>query len=177
MKKNLTALAIIVSTLTLDVITKMLIVKHFCSPDVFVFNSGCFHELNYLNGFVRLSLVYNQGGVWGIFQGYKTVFLVISIVVLSIMIGYYFYEFYKKNNSWLFTLAMSFIVSGALGNIIDRLMKDRRGVVDFVSIGVDGFYRWPSFNVADSCIITGAFFLVIVFYRDEKMRRNETLSK
>ncbi len=174
MKKHLTALAIIASTLTLDVVTKMLIVKNFCSPDVFVFNSGCFHELNYLNGFVRLSLIYNQGGVWGIFQGYKTVFLIISIIVLTIMIGYYFYE---KNKTWLFTLAMAFIVSGALGNILDRLMKERRGVVDFISLGVDGFYRWPSFNVADSCIITGAFLLVIVFYRDEKMKKREILSK
>ncbi len=174
MKKYLTALAIIGSTLTLDLITKMLIVKNFCSPDVFVFNSGCFHELNYLNGFVRLSLIYNQGGVWGIFQGYKSVFLVISIIVLAVMIGYYFYE---KNKTWLFTIAMSFIVSGALGNIIDRLMKDRRGVVDFISIGIDGFYRWPSFNVADSCIITGAFLLVIVFYKDERMKKLENLSK
>ena len=174
MKKYLTALAIIGSTLTLDLITKMLIVKNFCSPDVFVFNSGCFHELNYLNGFVRLSLIYNQGGVWGIFQGYKSVFLVISIIVLAVMIGYYFYE---KNKTWLFTIAMSFIVSGALGNIIDRLMKDRRGVVDFISIGVDGFYRWPSFNVADSCIITGAFLLVIVFYKDERLKKLENLSK
>lgn len=174
MKKHITALAIIISTLSLDIITKMLVVKHFCSPDVFVFNSGCFHELNYLKGFIRLSLVYNQGGVWGIFQGYKTVFLIISIVVLAIMIGYYFYE---KNKTWLFTLAMSFIVSGALGNIIDRLMKERKGVVDFVSLGVDSFYRWPSFNVADSCIITGAFILVIVFYRDERMRKSEVLPK
>jgi signal peptidase II len=174
MKKHITALAIIASTLTFDVITKMLIVKHFCAPDVFVFNSGCFHELNYMKGFIRLSLVYNQGGVWGIFQGYKTVFLIISIVVLSIMVGYYFYE---KNKTWLFTLAMSFIVSGALGNILDRLMKDRKGVVDFVSLGVDGFYRWPSFNVADSCIITGAFLLVIVFYRDERLKKSENLPK
>lgn len=174
MKKHITALGIITSMLTFDVITKMLIVKNFCSPEVFAFNSGCYHELNYLNGFLRLSLVYNQGGVWGIFQGYKMVFLIISIVVLTVMIGYYFYE---KNKTWLFTIAMAFIVSGALGNIIDRLMKDRRGVVDFVSLGVDGFYRWPSFNVADSCIITGALLLVIVFYLDEKKKKMESLPK
>lgn len=158
MKRNITGALIVISTLCLDIISKYLIVANFSD----------FERVDYAGGFIRIALVYNQGGVFGIMQGYKNVFLVVSIVVLALMIGFYFYE---KNRTTLFTVSMSLIVSGALGNIIDRLVPGRPGVVDFISIGVDGVYRWPSFNVADSVIVAGAFLLVIVFYLEEKQRK------
>jgi signal peptidase II len=68
---------------------------------------------------------------------------------------------------------MGLIASGALGNIVDRIIPGRPGVVDFISIGVDGVYRWPSFNVADSSIVVGALLLIIVFYREEKRRKRQ----
>ncbi len=99
-------------------------------------------------GFLRITLVYNEGGVFGILQGYKNMFLVVSLLVLTVMVGYYAYEYiYRKNRSMIFSAAMALIVSGAIGNIIDRLISHRPGVVDFISIGVDGVYRWPTFNV------------------------------
>jgi signal peptidase II len=99
-------------------------------------------------------------------------FLVVSLVVLAVMVGYYAYEYiYRKNRSMIFSAAMALIVSGAVGNIIDRLISHRPGVVDFISIGIDGVYRWPTFNVADSCIVAGAALLIIVFYREEKRHR------
>ncbi len=159
MKRNVQAAALVIIILVLDVITKQVVVN----------NLGFGDRLDYLGGFFRISLVYNQGGVFGIMQGYKNLFLIVSIIVLVMMLAYYFLE---KNKSLLFTLSMSFIVAGALGNIIDRVIPGRPGVVDFISVGVDGVYRWPSFNVADSSIVVGAFLLVIVFYQEEKMRKS-----
>ena len=160
MRNNIIAGATLITTLILDIITKYLIENKFSSNE----------QADFLGGFLRITLVYNEGGVFGILQGYKTMFLIISTVVLLIMIAYYFYE---KNRTLLFTVSMSLIISGALGNIIDRLISHRPGVVDFISIGVDGVYRWPSFNVADMVIIIGAGLLVIVFYREEKRKKTE----
>ena len=146
-------------TLVLDIVTKNLIVKNLSMND----------KIDYLDGFVRITLVYNEGGVFGIMQGHKNFFLVVSIIVLILMIIYYFLE---KNKTLVFSISMGLIISGAIGNIIDRLIEGRRGVVDFISIGVDGAYRWPAFNVADSVIIVGAVLLIIFFYKEEKKRKN-----
>ncbi len=140
--------------------TKFLIVR----------NYGFGDRTDFLNGFLRIALVYNEGGVFGILQGHKNLFLIVSIVVLALMIVYYFFE---KNKSLLFNTSMALIVAGAVGNIIDRLVPGRPGVVDFISIGVDGVYRWPSFNVADSSIVVGAFLLIVVFYKEELKRKKQ----
>jgi signal peptidase II len=160
MKKYLYAGLIIGISLPLDIVSKYLIVKNFGYGD----------RVDFLGGFLRITLVYNEGGVFGIMQGYKSLFLVMSIIVLALMIAYYIFE---KNKTTLFTAAMAMIVSGAVGNIIDRLIPGRPGVVDFIYVGVDGIFRWPAFNVADSVIVVGAFILVAVFYMEEKKRRQE----
>lgn len=144
--------------LIIDIVTKDLIVK------TIPYGGGN----DYLGGFLRITLIFNDGGVFGILRGHKTMFLVISILVLCVMIGYYIYE---KNRTFMFSTAMSLIFSGALGNILDRMVPGRPGVVDFISVGVDGVYRWPAFNIADSAIVVGAFLLFVVFYRAEKERK------
>lgn len=153
-------LAIIVVILTLDTVTKQIIVRGFSFGE----------RADFLGGFLRIALVYNEGGVFGILQGHKNLFLVVSIIVLALMLLYYLFE---KNKSVLFSVSMACIMSGAVGNIIDRLVPGRPGVVDFISVGVDGVYRWPSFNVADSSIVVGAFLLILVFYREERKRKSQ----
>lgn len=153
------SLALVIGAIiALDIATKVQIVKNFSLGERF----------DMLGGFIRIALVYNEGFVFGLGQGYKNVALVISLVVLTAMVIYYFME---SNRSLLFNASMALIVSGAVGNIIDRIIPGRPGVVDFISVGVDGVYRWPSFNVADSSIVVGAFLLIIVFIREEKRRK------
>jgi len=82
----------------------------------------------------------------------------------------------EKQKSMLFCSSMALIIGGAVGNITDRLVPGRPGVVDFISIGVDGIYRWPSFNVADSSIVVGAFLLAIIFIREEMRRKAQAAS-
>ncbi len=153
-------LCLISVILTLDVVTKYLVVRNFGFGD----------RADFLDGFFRIALVYNEGGVFGIMQGHKNLFLVVSIIVLTLMVAYYIIE---KNKTVLFSASMALIVSGAVGNIIDRLVPGRPGVVDFISVGVDGIYRWPSFNVADSSIVVGAFLLILVFYQEERKRKSQ----
>jgi signal peptidase II len=159
MKRHILAGLAGLAALAADIVTKQLIVN----------NLSYYDKIDFLDGFFRITLVYNRGGVFGILQGYKNMFLVFSLIVLLIMIGYYIYE---RNKPLLHLLALACIISGAVGNIIDRLVPDRPGVVDFISIGVDGVYRWPAFNIADSVIVVGAALLVLMLYREEKALKN-----
>jgi signal peptidase II len=87
--------------------------------------------------------------------------------VLIILIVFFILE---KNKTLLFCSSIALIISGAIGNILDRILG-KEGVVDFVYIGSDRYFRWPAFNVADSVIVAGAFLLFIVFYKEEKKRK------
>ncbi len=161
LKKHIVPLIIVGVTFFLDFYTKILAVMHLSN----------FRKIDFLNGFLRFDLTYNRGGVFGILQGYKNLFLIASIIVLVLMIAYYLYE---SEMPKLFRYAMAFIIGGAAGNITDRLIPGRVGVVDFISIGVDDFFRWYTFNVADVAIVLGAIGMGFVIYLEERKSEKET---
>ena len=66
---------------------------------------------------------------------------------------------FKKNYKFL-TVALVFVISGALGNFIDRLMYD--GVVDFIGFIFFGWH-FPVFNIADICMCVGVVMVLIHF--------------
>jgi signal peptidase II len=122
-------------------------------------------RIDVVGSFVQFTKIYNEGGVFGIMQGHKTVFLIISMIVLAVMLGFYAYE---RNKIIFFKCAMGLIFSGAIGNILDRL-AGKPGVVDFIYIGV-GDIRWWAFNVADASIVVGAFLLMYTFFKQNKTK-------
>jgi signal peptidase II len=150
MKKHILTASLAVVFFGFDFFTKVLIEKHFRVGD----------RLDVIGSFVQFTKIYNEGGVFGILQGYKNLFLIVSLIVLVVLIVFYYLE---KNKTYLFCISMGLIFSGAFGNIFDRLLG-KKGVVDFIYVGVDNVYRWPAFNVADSCIVVGAFLLIIMFF-------------
>jgi signal peptidase II len=154
MQKHLVTIGIFGFFLVLDIVT-----KYFVEAKI-----GLYDKINVIGSFIQLTKIYNRGGVFGIMQGHQKFFLIVSVAVLILMILFYFFE---KKKSQPFLCAMGLIFSGAVGNILDRLMG-KPGVVDFIYIGVDQVYKWPAFNVADSSIVIGAILLVIVFYKQEK---------
>ncbi len=160
LKKHIVPFLIVVLTFILDFYTKSLALVHLAN----------FRKIDFLNGFLRFDLTFNRGGVFGILQGYKNLFLIASIVVLLLMVAYYFYESAMPR---FFRYAMAFIIGGAAGNITDRLIPGRIGVVDFISIGVDDVFRWYTFNVADMAIVMGAIVMAIVLYLEERKNKQE----
>lgn len=113
-----------------------------------------FHEAIDILPFLRIVHVTNRGAAFGSFQFLgNTFFIVLScvaIVVVLLMI-------LLSRES---IVALSFILGGAVGNLIDRL---RFGyVIDFLDVYA-GKYHWPAFNVADSFISIGIV-LMLFFY-------------
>lgn len=64
--------------------------------------------------------------------------------------------------------ALSLVIGGAIGNLIDRVQTGR--VVDFIDFYV-GTWHWPAFNVADSAISIGIVFLLVTSFRSELATR------
>lgn len=145
--------------LFIDIITKNLIEA----------NLSIYERVNIIGTFVQLTLIYNQGGIFGILQGYQNFFLIVSIIVLILLILYYIFEEHK---TLLFNISIGLICAGAVGNILDRLLG-KPGVVDFIYIGDDNIFRWPAFNVADSVIVVGAILLVIHQLKVEKEKKHK----
>lgn len=96
--------------------------------------------------FFHLTYIENTGAAFGVGMGQNSFFIVFSIVLLAGL--YYYSRQWPRNNLWL-QAGLLLVVSGALGNLYDRLAYGF--VVDFLDCRV-----WPVFNLADSCISVGA---------------------
>ena len=104
-----------------------------------------------LKGFFYLTLVHNRGAAFGILKNQLLLFILSSI--FAIILIYFNLKKSKQNNKLsLNNLALGLILSGAIGNLIDRLFLGY--VIDFLD-----FCVWPVFNVADSAITVGAVLL------------------
>ena len=99
---------------------------------------------------VRIAYETNSGAAFGILQG-QAVFLVASTVIgLGAILLYYFFPPLEHG---ILRLALSMMLGGAVGNLVDRV---RQGfVVDFIDTDF-----WPTFNFADSCISIGMVVLI-----------------
>ena len=142
----------------LDLLTKMWAVSKLSSG----------HFINLISDYLVFRLVYNTGGVFGIFQGYPMVFQVLTGFAILFL---FFYFIQTPNKISLFNLAISLILGGAFGNFTDRFF--RHGVVDFIEMGI-GSYRWPTYNVADMSISVGACLLIIAFYIMESRNNSDS---
>lgn len=158
-KNILISAFLFIITLGLDIVTKALVEKYI----------SLYERVNVVGSFIQLTLIYNQGGIFGILQGYQYFFLIVSLIVLLLLIIYFLLE---KNKTLIFTISMSLICAGAVGNILDRI-TGKPGVVDFIYIGSDEVFRWPAFNVADSSIVVGATLLVIHQLIEEKKKKTK----
>lgn len=129
----------------LDQLSKWAIVQHFLdSPTPY---------LNLIGDFLRLTYATNTGMAFGLFPGGTLVLALIGLAVLPVLI----WVLARAKTAPLVRLAVSLMLGGAIGNLIDRLRDGR--VVDFIDVGV-GQTRFWTFNVADSCFVVGTILVV-----------------
>lgn len=115
-------------------------------------------------GFFNLTRIHNRGAIFGFFSqdGRPFVHLILAAASLLALILVIYYFFKTPPSDRLMKLALSLILAGALGNLIDRIFRGH--VIDFLDFYI-GRHHWPFFNVADSCISIGACLLILVFFR------------
>lgn len=103
--------------------------------------------------FLNLSMVWNQGVSFGLFQSGNPWPLIIMALVISVFFG----AWLLRSQTWLQTIALAMVIGGALGNVVDRLRFG--AVADFLDFHAFGWH-YPAFNIADSCITLGIAFLI-----------------
>ena len=139
-------LGIALGVLVLDQLTKYGITRTFT-----------LHEMVEVAPFFNLVLVYNSGAAFSLLSdaaGWQRELFIVIALSASIWIAWLLR---KHSGETLFCLALSLILGGAVGNVIDRVLIG--AVVDFLDFHALG-YHWPAFNVADSAISCGAVLLI-----------------
>ena len=127
-------------------------------------NNFLYSKINLVGSYVRLTFIENPGIAFGIDTSNFHIYITLLTIIAIIFLSYYLYRLilddsYEK-------LSWSFILGGAVGNCVDRIMmlipdSNYFGVIDFIDIGINQ-YRWYTFNLADASITIG---LIIYLYQ------------
>jgi signal peptidase II len=140
--------AIILGGILIDQITKLLASTYLKVIDTFPIIEGVIH----------LTYAENTGAAFGILKNHRWVFLLISTVTI---IGMAAYLYLFKTDGRLYDVSMAMIISGGLGNMLDRVGLGY--VVDFIDFRLINF---AVFNGADSFVCVGAGLLMLALIRD-----------
>lgn len=135
--------------LVLDVVTKVLVVAELEGR----------RQLEWLGGQLLIRVSRNPGAAFSFAEGYTVVFTAVAIAVVVVIV-----RVARRLRSTGWALSLGLLLGGATGNLVDRLLRSpgpgRGAVVDFID-----FQVWPSFNVADSAIVTGGALAVLLSVR------------
>ncbi len=154
LKFTLVKVLIIFAVIGLDLLSKYIF-----------FNTSFFTIIPYIIG-VRPLEYLNTGGAWSILS--DKLWLLITITVIFI-VAVSIYDFKTKNKNIVYNLAFSFILGGAVGNLIDRIFLG--GVRDFIYfIFAPNF---PTFNLADSFLLIGCILFAIYAFFIYKPKEKE----
>jgi signal peptidase II len=115
-----------------------------------------------IKGVFSLSYLENRGAAFGIFQNRIYLLAAVTIIVL---LGMVYYMLRYKPESRLLKISFAFIISGALGNLYDRLSYNY--VVDFIMFHYKEVYYFPSFNVADMLVVSGTALMLLYLIKEE----------
>ena len=137
-----------------DQATKLLVLQRFTLGE----------RLVVVPGYFDLTLVYNRGAAFSFLAGadgwQRWFFIVVGIGASAFIL----WLLVRHGSQRLFGFALSLILGGAIGNVIDRVVHGK--VVDFLLAHWQDRWYFPAFNVADSAITVGAVLLVL----DEVLR-------
>ena len=146
-KKILLSLLIIFICFLLDRLTKIYTIKFLIENKI---------DNYYVNEFFNLTLTWNRGIAFGLFQSEDLFYHLISFLIFLIILLIIFFIIKSK---LIFEIVLySMITGGALGNFFDRMYY--RAVPDFIDLHYQNFH-WFTFNVSDICISVAIILLLI----------------
>ena len=152
--------AIIIVGIILDQLTKFLVTKYMTM----------YESIPLIKGFLHLTYTTNDGAAFGMMDGQRWIFILVSTLAI---IAFLAYLYLGHADNLLYEISLSMVISGGIGNMIDRLgfgfyVNPKTGlgeVVDFIDFcGI-----WDAiFNGADSFVCVGAGILVLALVVDLK---------
>lgn len=120
-----------------------------------------------IEGVFQFRYLTNPGAAFGSLENSRWVFMTFSTVAIIVMLGYLFYASFVNEQTKLYTLSVSTILAGGIGNMIDRTFYGDKlfhgEVVDFLDFCLIDF---AVFNFADSCVCVGAGLLILALVLD-----------
>lgn len=120
---------------------------------------------------LHFTYVTNDGMAFGLsFPGGKHVLLIMTILLTGFIVGFLWKE---KNGHPLIKYGLALILSGAIGNLIDRMLYGK--VVDFLDLMIGNFH-WYIFNIADSSVTIGMILFIIHSIYIEQKKTNDELT-
>lgn len=147
-RRYLTGLAIAAAVVVVDLLTKRYAALHFKGNPVEV-----------IPGFFGFTYLENPGGAFGFFQNGGQIIgiaaIVITIVVLVALAG---------DRPRIETVALGFVLGGAIGNLIDRFARGP-GIIDGPVIDWIELWFIPTFNIADASVTVAVALLLIHAWR------------
>ena len=169
MVAQIIAVVLILVGVGLDQLTKYLVVS----------NMALHESIDIIPGVFRFTYIQNDGAAFGSLDNARWVFMVLSTVAI---IGILVYMFWKKPQNKLMLSALILIVSGGIGNMIDRIALGY--VIDFLDFcAFPKIWMWV-FNVADSFVCIGAGLLILWLvldmirdYKTEKAKKAQSASE
>ena len=119
---------------------------------------------------LHFTYVTNDGMAFGLsFPGGRHVLLIMTILLTGFIMGFLWKE---KNGHPLIKYGLALILSGAIGNLIDRMLYGK--VVDFLDLMIGNFH-WYIFNIADSSVTIGMIlFIIHSIYIEQKKTNDES---
>ncbi len=114
------------------------------------------HNVTLMEGFMDLTFVENRGVAFGMFSGQRW-FILLLTGIIAVGLIWFYKAMPKKKEYFPLRVSLVMVLSGAIGNIIDRLFRGY--VVDFFEFT---FFEWPVFNVADIYVVVGVTLLALM---------------
>lgn len=138
------------------------------------YTEGLFPPLSgdvWIPGVLNLVFVTNAGAAWGLLQGQGL--LLLGVAVVALVAIYAFRNSLELKRPYLQCL-FGLICGGIAGNSVDRIVHGGH-VIDFIDVDLQ-FYRWPTFNLADSAIVTGALLYLVYSWTHPQQRHRAAAS-
>ena len=123
-------------------------------------------SIEVIKSFFYLTYTNNKGAAFSILTGRRILLILVALVVIGVLI---YYVRKNKIEGKVNKIALSLVIGGSIGNLIDRIL--RGAVIDFIDVKIFG-YNFPIFNLADTFIVIGVFLLIIEMFRKEHKNDN-----
>ncbi len=134
--------------------------------------------VNVCGEYLQWLLVYNEGAVFGTkppgFFSWMHPSVFLSIFMLFAISFLVFYYRALKKNEIMMHIGLMLVLPGAFGNLYDRLVHGKRGVVDFIRMGFPPDSYWFIYNVADIFVTAGVTVMLINFIIEAVAKKPQT---